>query len=226
MSKRCLMLRAGCGFLQSIVRNLSKSPNPRHRLAFGLVGTAAPTATIRIMKSLCSLLPLLFVSAALAQSPSSPGADVGPVAFLAGNGCYVSGAKEQVEGSSEGGALRYNCEGKKVGSRQTFYVRDVNGGDLADGDTVQILIKSKGQDTPPEALRYMKEADGFLSRGFHPQDFQLKKQGDLYLLVHQNPKAVNEPPTYLQATENPQDFLKFGTDESSALKFGIQPVAK
>jgi hypothetical protein len=103
-------------------------------------------------------------SAAPAASSSESGEK--RVAFVTADGKYLT--------ANTGGAL--DLSGAKIGSKQTFTIVDLNGGDLADGDSVNVrYVPNSGGVPDPSKASYWHEAAGGIKRGKEVATFKLKK---------------------------------------------------
>jgi hypothetical protein len=113
-----------------------------------------------------------------AVSPAEPATNATPpavtsaepmekrVAFVTAEGKYLT--------ASTGGLL--DLTGAKIGSKQTFTIVDLNGGDLADGDSVKIRYTPNTGGVPdPSKASYWRESGGGVKRGKEAATFKLKK---------------------------------------------------
>lgn len=140
--------------------------------------------------------------------------EIGPVAFALSDGTFVSSAAGATNDAGEK-ILRYNCSATKLGAQQTFYIEDVDGGDLDNGNDIYIYGKAISKETGENYVRYWKVDGEYLCRGMHPVIFKIFQDGDSYYLM----SAAN---LYLQVPAGPADYLRFGPDWTSALKLKIE----
>ena len=83
------------------------------------------------------------------------------------------------------------ANGGKIGSKQTFSIIDLNGGDLADGDGIQIrYVPNAGGKPDPSKASFWKETEGGVKRGKEGDTFKLKKVGTKYALLAPSGKFV------------------------------------
>src|SRR5215218_1679237 len=117
-----------------------------------------------IMKKTASFLIL---SALLVPFQLSMGQEVEKeVAFKTADGKYISAAPNSA----------LDLGGTKIGSRQAFMLVDVNGGELADGDTVRIT-QTGGIEGGGMKVKGWKVSGEELKRGEKPAAFTMKKSG-------------------------------------------------
>ena len=91
--------------------------------------------------------------------------------------------------ASSGGAL--DLSGVKVGSKQTFVLIDLNGGELADGDAIKIqYVPNSGGKPDPSKASYWVETKEGIKRGKDGDSFKVKKVGDKYTLQTSGGKFV------------------------------------
>jgi len=123
---------------------------------------------------------LLIVSALLIPFQLSLGQEVAKeVAFQTADGKYISAAPNNA----------LDLAGTKVGSRQAFMLLDVNGGELADGDTVRITHTGRveGGETKVKGWQVSR---GELKRGEKSADFTVKKSGEMWTFQMPDGKFV------------------------------------
>ena len=108
------------------------------------------------------------------------------VAFLTADKKYITTAPS--------GAL--DLSGTKVGSKQIFTLIDVNGGELADGDSVKIRY-TPNSPTGPDASKanFWRETKEGLKRGHEAEVFKVKKVDTKYAFVTPASKFVAAPAT-------------------------------
>ena len=128
---------------------------------------------------------LLIVSALLVPFQLSLGQEVEKeVAFKTADGKYISAALNSA----------LDLGGTKIGSRQAFMLVDVNGGELADGDTVRIT-QTAGVEGGGTKIKGWKLSGGELKRGENPADFTVKKSGEMWTFQMKGGKFVGLTPT-------------------------------
>lgn len=91
--------------------------------------------------------------------------------------------------ASSGGAL--DLTGAKVGSKQTFVLIDLNGGELVDGDLIKLrYVPNSGGNPDPAKASYWVETKEGIKRGKDGDSFKVKKVGDKYALQTSGGKFV------------------------------------
>lgn len=84
--------------------------------------------------------------------------------------------------------------GVKVGSKQTFVLIDLNGGELADGDAIKIrYVPNSGGKPDPSKTSYWLETKEGIKRGKDGDTFKIKKVEDKYALQTSIGKFVGLP---------------------------------
>lgn len=83
----------------------------------------------------------------------------------------------------------------KIGSKQTFTLIDVNGGDLADGDEIKVRYNpgNSAGGTPSKPNYWQESKDGGLKRGGEAGVFKVKKVEDKYAIQTPGGKFVAAP---------------------------------
>jgi hypothetical protein len=101
-----------------------------------------------------------------APAPAPSGAVEKRVAFVTAEKKYVT--------ANTSGAL--DLSGAKVGSKQSFTLIDLNGGDLADGDAVKIRYTPNSGGVPDlSKASYWHEKGGGIKRSKEGDTFKIKK---------------------------------------------------
>jgi hypothetical protein len=96
--------------------------------------------------------------------------------------------------ATEGGGIR--LIGPKIGSRQTFWITDLDGGDIMDGDKIKILYipgsgnPGSGRKGDVTKASYWVETAGGVRRTKEGSAFKLKKVGAKYALRAPSGKFV------------------------------------
>jgi hypothetical protein len=142
--------------------------NKQH-LAYSLIiaiSTASPVrAGVKVSTPEPAAPAETAANAAAAAATASEGTEK-VVAFATADGKYLT--------ANAGGAI--DLSGIKVGSKQKFTIIDLNGGELADGDSVKVRYIPNTAGVPdPSKASYWRETEGGIKRGKEGATFKLKK---------------------------------------------------
>lgn len=127
--------------------------------------------------SLCAALSLLTASITLAQQTEKS------VALKTSDQKYVTAATGSV----------LDLSGSKIASKQTFTLVDMNGGDLADGDEVQVRYTPTPKPGEPPKSNFWVDKKGELKRGSEAGVFKVKKTDATYSFQAASGKFVGAP---------------------------------
>jgi hypothetical protein len=144
------------------------------------------TKTTCFMKRLPNILLAVALTTLLATSSGSFAQEAEKkVAFQTAEKKYVT--------TGASGSL--DLSGTKIGSKQTFTLIDVNGGDLADGDEIKVRYNpgNSAGGTPSKPNYWQESKDGGLKRGGEAGVFKVNKVEGKYAIQTPGGKFVAAP---------------------------------
>jgi len=136
-------------------------------------------------------LTFLALAAMLAAGQLPAGVKVSTSEPVEKKVAFVTAEKKYLTANT-GGTL--DLTGVKVGSKQTFTIIDLNGGELADGDSVKIRYTPNTAGTPdPTKASYWHEGPGGIKRTKEGDTFKVKQVGASFAFQTLGGKFVGGP---------------------------------